>query len=174
VPKLPYGAECEWRVRYCDNDDTWSAWSDGTTFETKPDTPPSIAADALYYPSQGTILEAGVSAFVIWYPTRITDTEDGDGLLIERIAVHRQGTLEELDVVATNVTKGAGYAAWTPPVALAEEAGCVLKFAVRDSWGYTDERVFSDQAFEVVPEPCGGVAAVFALLMATRKRKLGS
>jgi hypothetical protein len=175
VPKLAYGTEYEWRVRYCDNDDTWSAWSDGTRFTTRPDTPPKIAADALYYPARGAVLDASVATYVIWYPTRITDMEDGDSLAIERISVHREGTLEELDVVASNVPNSGGYAAWAPPVALAEEGGCVLKFAVRDSGGMTAEQVFGDDAFVVVPEPCGGVSAVFALLWSAsmlRRRRI--
>jgi hypothetical protein len=108
---------------------------------------------------------------IIWNPAGITDLVDGTNLTISCISIHRSNDLAEVSVPATNMPNGNGWCPWQPPQELISgPTTYVVRFEVIDSSSLSNNWIFYDHAFNVVPEPLA--VWILLLVLAVYRRKL--
>jgi len=116
---------------------------------------PQIATNALIFPFAGAALLAPFPTNIIWNFEGITDDLDGTNLTITKISVHLSETSNEVSTVTNDVSNLLGEIPWLVPSELiGGDTNYVLKFEVVDSSSLTNSRIFWDNEFTIVPEPC--------------------
>ena len=116
---------------------------------------PQIATNALIFPSSGAELFEGDLTNIIWNVDAITDNIDGTNLTITKITVHLSETTNEVGLVTNDVSNLLGEIPWlVPEYLIGGNTNYVLRFEVVDSSSLTNSRIFWDNKFTIVPEPC--------------------
>jgi hypothetical protein len=134
---------------------------------------PQIDTNALLFPVAGSLLEASEYTNIIWDPVRIHDDTDGINLTITRIRVLRSNDLSEAALVVTNIANTAGFHAWlVEPELMTGQTAYVLQFDVINSSSLTNNRIFRDYAFRVVPEPFAGIVVLGMLAGCLTRRRV--
>ena len=135
-------------------------------FEEFINLPPLIAANALIFPSADAVLIAPFPPNITWYSEKIIDGLDGTNLTITKISVYLAVTTNEVYIVTNNIDNLLGEIPWFVPVELiGGDTNYVLKFEVVDSSSLTNSRIFWDNKFTIVPEPCAvGAGIIYWLL----------
>jgi len=125
---------------------------------------PDIDAGALIFPRHGAWLTADMPTNILWNPRRISDDYDGTNVMITLLRVLRSNDLAVVATITTDVANTAASAAWVPAGTLTNGTAYVVEIAARDRSYNASVRVFTDEAFFVVPEGGAGLAGVLVLL----------
>ncbi len=126
---------------------------------------PQIAVDALIFPSADAVIFASTPTNIIWDVEKITDNIDGTNLTISKIDLHYADTTNFILEVTNNIANTLGkIELYIPAGSWSGETNYVLKFEVVDSSSLTNSRIFWDNTFAVVPEPCYLLFIIFQLL----------
>ena len=116
--------------------------------------PPLIFADALLFPSAGSIIHASQWTNIIWNIEKISDDIDGTNLTISKIDLYYADTTNFIVQVTNNIANTLGEIEWyVPPGNWDGKTNYVLKFEVVNSLSLTNSRIFWDNKFALVPEP---------------------
>jgi hypothetical protein len=133
---------------------------------------PAIASNALIFPAAGSELTESWWTNIIWNAAAVYDLADGAALRLREITLHDAVSNGLVAVVASNLTAGAGACAWAvPPVFDGVTNTYLLRFQVVDSSALTNEMLFANNPFTVVPEPVLLLLAFAGLLALTMRRE---
>lgn len=113
---------------------------------------PDIDARALVFPRHGSLLVPEAVTNILWNPRRISDNYDGTNVLIT-VRVLSSNDLSVVAVVSNELANAVAGAAWVPMWALTNGA-YVIELSARDAAYNRAARIFLEEAFYVVPEPC--------------------
>jgi hypothetical protein len=123
---------------------TWAAMSTNFTTLSRP----SIATNALVFPSAGTVFTVPVLTNITWDSEKITDEIDGTFLTITEISVHQADTTNKVATVASNRWNFLGNTPWVVSEELfGSTTSYVVRFEVVDSSSLTNSRIFWDNMF---------------------------
>ena len=116
---------------------------------------PRIATNALIFPCAAAQLLAPFPTNITWLVDKITDETDGTNLVITKISVHLAGNSNEVANVTNDISNLLGEISWLVPESLiGNETNYVLRFEIVDSESLTNSRIFTDNEFTIIPEPC--------------------
>ena len=117
------------------------------------DESPHIATNALVFPAAGSVMHKNQTTNVLWNPLGITDDNDGNDLTISKISILESGGLSEISIVATNILNNTGTVKIFVPDDLSYSEKYYMQFEVVNSSSLTNNRIFYDNSFTVIPEP---------------------
>lgn len=135
---------------------------------------PDIEAKALLFPRHGAILTADSVTNILWNPRRISDNYDGTNVVITRLRVLRSNDAAVVATITTDVANAVASAAWLPGFMLTNGSAYVIEIAARDLSYNAAARVFTEEAFVVVPEAGASMAAAVLIVARLRRYTLGS
>ena len=134
---------------------------------------PQIATNALVFPKANSIIFALSPTNIFWDVEKITDDIDGTNLTITKIDLHYADTTNFILEVTNNVANSLGKIEWrVPPGSWDGSTNYIFKFEVVDSSSLTNSRIFGDNIFIIVPEPCYLLFIIYQLLFINYWRKL--
>ena len=114
---------------------------------------PQIATNALIFPAKNSIIFASKMTNIIWDVEKITDDIDGTNLTITKIDLHYADTTNFILEITNNIANTLGRIEIIIPDGNWDgTTNYVLKFEVVDSSSLTNNRIFWDNKFVVVPE----------------------
>jgi len=129
--------------------------------------PPTADPGALAYPEPGSEIEE--SGVLLWEPVLLTDHIGSTNLLISKISVVLSNTLEEVAMAGVNIPNPRGHLEWTPPQELINPTNSYyLSFDLLGSYGTATSITFTNNPFQVVPEP-GVIMAILPLIVIIRR-----
>lgn len=143
------------------------------------ETYPQITSSALTFPASGDVLYADMTfgpTSIIWNISQIFDATDGPHVLITRISTHPKNNPANYTDLMHNILNPVGQVSISLPphlISLTEEY--VIRFDIENSAHFTNNRVFVDAPFSIIPEPVGCLIFYGALWMLVwRARKIHS
>jgi len=133
-------------------------------------TAPHIAQNALVFPNSDSVISPFIPTNIIWNPSLIYDDIDLTNLVINRIVLfNSEGNMVIAEVTnAINNTSGMV----TCPLTVNDTwtaADCILGFEVIDSTSLTNNMLFTNNVFTLIPEPTL-FSGLLLLILARRRR----
>jgi len=126
---------------------------------------PTVGSASLTFPELNSEIHASVTTNIVWKTDNIIDKIDATNLTISRITLHYADTTNFILEVTNNVANSLGEIEWTVPAGSWDgKTNYVLKFEVVDSSSLTNNRVFFNDVFVIVPEPIG-ILWIFGILV---------